>query len=108
MKDIGETQIISDVNKMEEELDCDKCESPISNFFITASEKKYVCLRCGKQQQKGYHRGPVIQVHYRLFDIATAERIVDKVTKKINGGTTCTASITNLLNAEEVEIIGKC
>ncbi len=103
----GEIQVISDVKKMEKELECDKCNMPISNFFITPSKKKYVCLKCGSQRQKGHHRVP-IQVHYRLFDIATAERIVEKVSKKISSDKDRTLDVTPIINqpnTDEVEII---
>jgi hypothetical protein len=105
----GETQVISDVKKMEKELECDKCNMPISNFFITPSKKKYVCLKCGKQRQKGHHHRESIQAHYRLFDIDTAERIADKVSKKVNDNNNTVVTVTPISNQpkpDDVEIIG--
>jgi len=98
----GEVEVNDDIKKMEEELQCAKCKSAISNFF-TSSNEHYWCLKCGMPPKKG----PVIQVYYRLFYIATTERIVDKINSKINGGTTSAAAITNLINTDDVEIIGK-
>jgi hypothetical protein len=106
----GETQVISDVKKMEKELECDKCNMPISNFFIVPSKKKYVCLKCGKQRQKGYHHRESIQAHYRLFDIDTAERIVDKVSKKVNDNNNTVDNVTSISNQskpDDIEIIGE-
>jgi transcription elongation factor Elf1 len=105
----GDTQIVSDVNKLEKELECEKCNVPISNFFIVPSKKKYTCLMCGKQRQKGRHREP-IQVHYRLFDIATAERIVDKVSNKVNDNNNTVVKVTLISNhpkPDDMEIIGE-
>ncbi len=75
-------RFVSDVNKMEKELECDQCNTTISNFFITLSKKKYMCLKCRKQQAKG--QVGAIEVRYRLFDIPTAEGIVDKINSKIS------------------------
>lgn len=68
----------------------------IKLFYHTIKEE-VVCLKCGKQRQKGYHRES-IQAHYRLFDIDTAERIVDKVSKKVNDNNNTVVNVTPISN----------
>jgi DNA-directed RNA polymerase subunit RPC12/RpoP len=101
LNEVGDDiQFIDNVKMMESELQCDKCKSPISNFFIMQS-KKYMCLRCGKQAQKGYR---ISQIHYRLLNIDTCQRIMDKVRSEINSGSSIAVVNSTCSDAVMLEV----
>lgn len=75
---LGNPNLVADVNRMEEEIECNLCNNPISNFFTTAPKNQYLCLKCSKKKSRGNST-----VHYRIFDINTADKLYNKVNNAI-------------------------
>jgi transposase-like protein len=99
---LGNFTLIADINQMEQEIECNHCKDPISNFFITASKSHYLCLKCGKK--KGRENAPV---HYRIFDIETAEKLYEKVNKTVQTLFDSNNVINDKVSSTDLEITGK-